>query len=533
MAVLSTQSPPRTSPSRSSLKRKVGSQSNSNHGGQKRRRLVPGTVKVNHLRRPKQPAGAPWPLHELRAFDAPTEGQIDINYGPMLKEVLRARGWRYSRNPCHGTFNKDTETSTFYVKEFEASLRGEKPLKAFGKKGAVEEDGYRLQTIPLPKHALWMMGRLPYRVPGTAQGHVLERDDFIKIVVDHGDNLLGKPGNYRIAKFPGTERLLFKTHLTDAFQDKSWYPLTYILPKDKSSFSKEIRSRGESRNNLWIGKPRNDYGGTGIKVWKGTDPELAKVIRESDNVPRSIVQHYIADPLLIGGYKFHMRIHLVITNVCPLQAYVQENGQCLFATKPYTLSNKTLGESFDAPVHVTNMGLNAKPENKHNYFKKKPVIGRGQQIRMRQLVSYLADTLPTFRKRSLWQQILNIAADTTKYIAQGVRRNGKTVHDRHFEIFGMDLMLDKDMKVWMCEVNTDPGLGYPDNEVLDSPNPDYQKELRACKDTFHDLFTLLGLDAGSEQAQALSSLSHWFQLDFSDCAQRTRSPTRSPSRSSA
>ena len=29
----------------------------------------------------------------------------------------------------------------------------------------------------------------------------------------------------------------------------------------------------------------------------------------------------------------------------------------------------------------------------------------------------------------------------------------------------MDLMLDKKMKVWMCEVNTDPGLGYPDKEV--------------------------------------------------------------------
>ena len=29
----------------------------------------------------------------------------------------------------------------------------------------------------------------------------------------------------------------------------------------------------------------------------------------------------------------------------------------------------------------------------------------------------------------------------------------------------MDLMLDKKMKVWMCEVNTDPGLVYPDKEA--------------------------------------------------------------------
>lgn len=82
--------------------------------------------------------------------------------------------------------------------------------------------------------------------------------------------------------------------------------------------------------------------------------------------------------------------------------------------------------------------------------------------------------------------------------------------DRHFEIFGMDLMLDKKMKVWMCEVNTDPGLGYPDKEVLGSPNPDYKKELTACAETLHDLFTLLGLDAGAEQTQG--SLRHWFKL---------------------
>merc|ERR1711953_1646767 len=101
---------------------------------------------------------------------------------------------------------------------------------------------------------------------------------------------------------------------------------------------------------------------------------------------------------LMAVYKFHMRIHLVITNLEPLQAFVQENGQCLFATKPYTLSSKTLGASFEPPVHVTNMGLNATAENKANYFRKKPVIGKGQQIRMQQFESYMARTQPSFRK---------------------------------------------------------------------------------------------------------------------------------------
>merc|ERR1719191_595269 len=89
---------------------------------------------------------------------------------------------------------------------------------------------------------------------------------------------------------------------------------------------------------------------------------------------------------------------------------------------------------------------------------------------MRQLISHLNETDPSFNKTALWQQILDICRDTAFYFAQGVLKKypGKILKDRHFEIFGMDLMLDKDMKVWMCEVNTDPGLGYPDKEVLGS-----------------------------------------------------------------
>lgn len=56
---------------------------------------------------------------DLRAFDAPTEPFCEINYGPLLRDVLRARGWRYSCEPCHGVYDKDSDRSTFYIKEFE------------------------------------------------------------------------------------------------------------------------------------------------------------------------------------------------------------------------------------------------------------------------------------------------------------------------------------------------------------------------------------------------------------------------------
>lgn len=528
MTVLSTPtkanrgSPTKARSPTSGLKRKHSAirSSATPFSSEKRRR--PAEV-TQSLQRPTKPAGKPWPVNDLRVFDAPTERELEVNHGPILETILKQRGWKYSVNPCHGEIDREDNVSTFYIKEFEASVRGKTPEELFGKSGCLEKlpkpqkGNYRLKALPLPKHALWMMGRMPYQLPGS--DIVRERDDFCKIIVKHGKNLTGEAGNYRIAKFPGTEKLLWKTNLTEAFNHKSWYPTTYILPRDKTSFLREIQSRGNSKHNMWIGKPRNDYGGSGITVWKGTDPDLIKTAKTSDGAPPSLVQSYLADPLLVGGYKFHCRIHLVITNMNPLEAYVQENGQCLFATKPYTVANNNIGTSFDPPVHVTNMCLNAKPKNKENYFKKKPLVGAGQQIRMKQLMSYLSENYPGFdklHKQRLWQEICAICADTASYIAQGVQKHHKIAQDRHFEIFGMDLMLDKDLKVWMCEVNTDPGLGYPDKLVLGSPNPDYDKEQKACEETWHDLFTLLGLDAGRPQSHG--SLKHWFKLDFPEPA---------------
>merc|ERR1719313_2259140 len=85
-----------------------------------------------------------------------------------------------------------------------------------------------------------------------------------------------------------------------------------------------------SLTSSWIAKPKNNYAGAGIVVYPGNSDELQELVKDSENHPKSLVQRYLADPLLIGGYKFHMRIHLCITSLDPLEGYVQENGQCLF-----------------------------------------------------------------------------------------------------------------------------------------------------------------------------------------------------------
>jgi hypothetical protein len=459
--------------------------------------------------------GEPWPEKSLTAFTTPPE----LGWGPLFVDIMKERGW-HLRAPCHTRFDENTRKWTVYMKEFEALVRGKKPEEIWSEEEVTMRDGYKLRTLRVPSHAFFSMGYASYIVPETGLGREYYREDFAMTLIQHGSELQNKPGwkpgNFRMIKFPGMETALYKTSLSLAFREKDWYPVAYVLPKEKDELLAAMAAGGDKQKNLWIAKPKNNYAGAGIVVYPGNSDELQELVKDSENHPKSLVQRYLADPLLIGGYKFHMRIHLCITSLDPLEGYVQENGQCLFATKPYHLKKCALGANFDPPVHVTNMGLNATPENKDAFFFQKPVIGKGQQLRMAELEAWLKKHHSQYDKQDLWEQITHIAAETVRYIsrAPAVRKNlPRLLPQGHFEILGMDLMLDNNLKVYMCEVNGDPGLDYPDKEVLEEPNPDFDKESSACTDTWHDLLTLLGLDANVQKQKG--SLAHWFKLDFS------------------
>ncbi len=71
-----------------------------------------------------------------------------------------------------------------------------------------------------------------------------------------------------------------------------------------------------------------------------------------------VVQRYIKNPLLIDGYKFDMRIYVLVTSVHPLEAFVYREGFARMSTEPFSLDPRNLKNNF---VHLTNFAI-----NKHN-----------------------------------------------------------------------------------------------------------------------------------------------------------------------
>lgn len=67
-----------------------------------------------------------------------------------------------------------------------------------------------------------------------------------------------------------------------------------------------------------------------------------------------VIQRYIKNPLLINGYKFDMRIYVVVTSVNPLEAFLYKDGFGRFSTIPFSLNPNDKGNKY---IHLTNVSI--------------------------------------------------------------------------------------------------------------------------------------------------------------------------------
>jgi len=224
---------------------------------------------------------------------------------------------------------------------------------------------------------------------------------------------------------------------------------------------------------IWIYKPSCANRGRGIRVVTGMD-KLKELVTgqpmgsDPDGVKipyKGIVQKYIRNPLLLTpeGYKFDIRVYLLIARNFPTTLAFYHPGYVRMALKPYDVSTKEALE--DDCVHLTNASV----QKKHDVYK-----ADGNKEAQVQTIEAVADGLDecgkhenaSFMREQLDHHIKLCLVDILKASNHiFVKRHG------YFDLLGCDFMISTTNKLSLLEVNTNPALTL-DNSTLANMLPE-------------------------------------------------------------
>ncbi|XP_075413601.1 tubulin polyglutamylase TTLL13 [Tenrec ecaudatus] len=236
------------------------------------------------------------------------------------------------------------------------------------------------------------------------------------------------------------------------------FPRTWCLPADYGDFQTYGRQR---KPRTYICKPDSGCQGRGIFITRNP--------REIKPGEHMICQQYISKPFLIDGFKFDMRIYVLLTSCDPLRIFMYEEGLARFATMPYVEPN--INNLDDVCMHLTNYAINKHNEN----FIRDDAVGSKRKLST--LNAWLREH--SYEPRELWGDVEDIIIKTIISAHSVLRHNYRTCFPQYlsggicacFEILGFDILLDHKLKPWLLEVNHSPSFTTDsrlDREVKDA-----------------------------------------------------------------
>ena len=212
-------------------------------------------------------------------------------------------------------------------------------------------------------------------------------------------------------------------------------PKSYILPILDSYFQCKLKKS----NKTFIIKPDNGSFGRGIEIL--TPGDVYKTPKFL-----AIAQEYI-ESYLIDNTKFDLRVYVLLASVEPLEVYVYRDGVARFCSAKSDCDSKF--------SMLTNVELN----------KENP------DVEIKEISKLISDVFNGMKEKGIdtdeiWSKIdeavvlciISCYGQLQKGIQQNCPRMG--YYSRCFQLLGFDILLDKNLKPWVLEVNYRPSLKF-------------------------------------------------------------------------
>uniref|UniRef100_A0A7S2R7U3 Tubulin-tyrosine ligase n=1 Tax=Mucochytrium quahogii TaxID=96639 RepID=A0A7S2R7U3_9STRA len=230
----------------------------------------------------------------------------------------------------------------------------------------------------------------------------------------------------------------FQKHFNQAVE-KSQFP----------GFNRECNpdSRDHKEGNSWILKPSVTNQAKGICLVQSAR-QLGDAIRDADEMQRAgdfVLQQYI-EPLLLNGTKFHLRVFMLLHG--NLTAYVAPDFLALFSLEPYK------GASLDnTQAHLTNIAHQRVLTKEDEYKCMRKLSETNHDMVNSGLVKDLTEA--DERIAQIQDRVYKVIAEMMEAVSSELTFQSR---NNCFELFGIDLMIDPDWKVWLLEANAEPDL---------------------------------------------------------------------------
>jgi len=255
-------------------------------------------------------------------------------------------------------------------------------------------------------------------------------------------------------------------------------PKSYAFPMGLTKWKSDVAGKPDS---LWIWKPCNQSCGRGIKVFSSNDvPEDVNKFGPK----RGVIQKYVHNPLLIDGYKFDLRVYVVVLSYDPLKVYIAEEGLVRLATTKFSSDLDDLGSR---TMHLTNYSVNKLSEAfVQNQDGKGTKMEDGEEEEADAAAGddsiaskWSFSELKTYFQRKnidydkVFESISDVCVKTLLACEPPMKMEWARMLDGNnswiswsggahpascFQVFGFDVMLDDAMKAWLLEVNVRPSF---------------------------------------------------------------------------